>query len=68
MEAVKARLDDLAVMAYRFEGDGFCKARRFAAYQEALGAHFIGRVLPDSASNPNAPEFFEKVVLPPTMS
>ena len=54
---VKARLeaDDLTVRAYRFEGDKFCRAERFAAYQEALGDRFIGTVLPDSAARPNAP-------------
>jgi dienelactone hydrolase len=54
---VKARMEneDLTVMAYRFAGDGFCRAERFAAYQEALGDRFVGRVLPDSAANPDAP-------------
>jgi hypothetical protein len=42
----------LNVLAYRFEGDPFCKAERFAAYQEALGDRFVGRVLPDAAANP----------------
>ncbi len=56
LAAVKARLDreDLTVLAYRFEGDTYCRAERFAAYQKALGDRFIGRVLPDSAANPNA--------------
>jgi dienelactone hydrolase len=64
LKTVKARLDkeDLTVMAYRFEGDRFCKAQRFAAYQEALGDRFIGRVLPDSAANPDVPEFFAREV------
>jgi dienelactone hydrolase len=54
---VKARLEeeDLTVLAYRFEGDAFCRAARFAAYQAALGDRFEGRVLPDSAANPDAP-------------
>ncbi len=54
---VKARMEaeDLTVLAYRFEGDSFCKAERFAAYSEALGDRFIGTVLPDSAANPDAP-------------
>jgi len=67
LQIVKLRLDkeDLTVMAYRFEGDRFCKAQRFAAYQEALGDRFIGRVLPDSAANKDIPEFFEKVVQTP---
>jgi len=51
---VKARMEreDLTVLAYRFEGDPFCRAERFAAYQEALGDRFVARVLPDSAANP----------------
>jgi dienelactone hydrolase len=52
LAAVKKRMDaeDLTVLAYRFEGDAFCKAERFAAYQQALGDRFQGRVLPDSAA------------------
>jgi dienelactone hydrolase len=55
LAAVKQRMDaeDLTVLAYRFEGDAFCKAQRFAAYQAALGDRFVGRTLPDSAANPN---------------
>ncbi|MFN8644232.1 MAG: dienelactone hydrolase family protein [Candidatus Binatia bacterium] len=54
---VKARLEreDLTVLGYRFAGDAFCRAERFAAYQQALGDRFVGRVLPDSAANPDAP-------------
>jgi len=54
---VKARMEreDLTVLAYRFEGDAFCRAERFAAYEAALGDRFVGRVLPDSAANPAAP-------------
>jgi dienelactone hydrolase len=54
---VKARMEreDLTVLAYRFAGDKFCRAERFAAYQAALGDRFVARVLPDSAANPNAP-------------
>jgi dienelactone hydrolase len=65
--AVRDRLeqDDLTVMAYRFAGDRFCKAQRFAAYSEALGERFIARVLPDSAANPATPPFFEHVVASP---
>jgi dienelactone hydrolase len=44
--------EDLTVLAYRFEGDPFCRAERFAAYQDALGDRFVGRVLPDEAANP----------------
>jgi dienelactone hydrolase len=65
--AVRERLeqDDLTVMAYRFAGDRFCKAQRFAAYSEALGDRFIGRVLPDSAANRDTAPFFEHVVASP---
>jgi dienelactone hydrolase len=54
---VKERMEreDLTVMAYRFAGDTFCRAERFAAYEQALGDRFVGRVLPDSAANPDAP-------------
>lgn len=55
LAAVKARMEaeDLTVLAYRFEGDKFCRAARFAAYEAALGDRFDGRVLPDSAARPN---------------
>jgi hypothetical protein len=49
-------------MAYRFEGDAFCRAQRFAAYAEALGDRFIGRVLPDSSANKDLPDFFKGAV------
>jgi dienelactone hydrolase len=54
---VKERMEreDLTVLAYRFAGDAFCRAERFAAYEAALGDRFVGRVLPDSAANPDAP-------------
>jgi dienelactone hydrolase len=56
LAAVKARMqkEDLTVLAYRFAGDSFCRAERFAAYEQALGDRFVGRVLPDSSANPNA--------------
>jgi dienelactone hydrolase len=65
--AVRDRLDreDLTVMAYRFEGDPFCRAQRFAAYAEALGDRFVGRVLPDSAANTELPPFFQRAVPKP---
>jgi len=65
--AVRERLEreDLTVMAYRFRGDRFCKAERFAAYQQALGERFIARVLPDSAANPDTAPFFEQHVATP---
>ena len=61
----RARLerDDLTVRAYRFAGDRFCTAQRFAAYASALGDRFEGRVLPDDAANTKElPPFFEKVI------
>jgi dienelactone hydrolase len=67
LSAVRERLEreDLTVMAYRFAGDRFCRAERFASYSEALGERFIGRVLPDSAANPETAPFFEHVVASP---
>ena len=66
--AVRQRLDrdDLTVMAYRFEGDRYCKAERFAAYSAALGDRFIPRVLPESAARRDSlAPFFEHVVASP---
>jgi len=55
--------DDLTVRAYRFAGDRFCTAQRFAAYSEALGDRFEGRVLPDdAAATTDLPPFFEHVI------
>jgi dienelactone hydrolase len=64
LNAVRARLEreDLTVLAYRFEGDAFCTAQRFAAYADALGDRFQPRVIPDSAANPQPPPFFAEVV------
>lgn len=64
LTAVRERLDrdDLTVMAYRFQGDRFCRAQRFAAYAEALGDRFIARVLPDGAANAETSPFFEQVI------
>ena len=64
---MRERLDreNLTVLAYRFEGDKFCMAQRFAAYQAALGDRFIGRVLPDNAANKDVPPFFEQFVTTP---
>ena len=64
LAAVRNRLerDDLTVLAYRFEGDRICRAERFAAYADALGDRFVARILPDSASNPQAPPFFKQHV------
>ncbi len=67
VKAVRERLerDDLTVMAYRFEGDKFCMAQRFATYAEALGDRFVARVLPDSAANTDLAPFFERHVTTP---
>jgi dienelactone hydrolase len=65
---IRARLEheDLTVLGYRFEGDSFCRAERFAAYRAALGDRFIGRVLSDAASNAGPkPPFFEQFVKTP---
>lgn len=67
LSAVRARLEreDLTVMAYRFAGDRFCTAQRFAAYQEALGERFVARELPDSAANADTAPFFTQMVACP---
>jgi dienelactone hydrolase len=67
LDEVRRRLDrdDLTVLAYRFAGDRFCTAQRFAAYTEALGDRLAARVLPDSAANPDTPPFFDQVVNSP---
>jgi dienelactone hydrolase len=65
---IRSRLEaeDLTVLAYRFSGDSFCRAERFAAYQAALGDRFVGRVLPDAAANTGPkPPFFEQFVKTP---
>jgi dienelactone hydrolase len=61
---VRRRLEqeDLTVRAYRFEGDRYCTAQRFAAYAQALGPRFEATVLPDAAANPAPPAFFAKVI------
>lgn len=69
LERVRRRLEDedLTVLAYRFEGDAFCRAERFAAYQRALGERFQARVLPDSAAGPKSErpdDFFRYVPTP----
>jgi dienelactone hydrolase len=64
LAAVRERLnrEDLTVLAYRFAGDRFCTAQRFAAYAEALGRRFVGRVLPDSDANQRTASFFSRHV------
>jgi len=67
VQRISARLveEDLTVLAYRFEGDQFCQAQRFAAYREALGERFDGRELPDSAANTDLPPFFNAHITTP---
>jgi dienelactone hydrolase len=67
LKAVRERLEreGLTVLAYRFKGDKFCTAQRFAAYAEALGDRFVGRVLPDNAANTDVPPFFARHVTTP---
>lgn len=67
LSAVRRRLEreNLTVLAYRFEGDKWCRAQRFAAFQEALGDAFIARVLPDSAADPEPAGFYKHVVATP---
>ena len=64
LASVRRRLDedDLTVLAYRFQGDTFCRAQRFAAYERALGDRFVARELPDSAANTDTSPFFEHVI------
>lgn len=67
LAAVRERLnrEDLTILAYRFAGDRFCTAQRFARYAEALGTRFLGRVLPDSGANPHTASFFSRHVACP---
>jgi dienelactone hydrolase len=68
LRTVRERLEreDLTVRAYRFAGDRYCSAERFAAYAAALGDRFVARVLPDAAANlANAPPFFARHVSTP---
>lgn len=67
LAAVRERLEreDLIVLAYRFAGDRWCRAERFAAFAQALGPRFVAHVLPDSAANANPPPFFRDVVASP---
>jgi dienelactone hydrolase len=64
--AQRLRQDDLSVLAYRFDGDRWCKAQRFAAYSATLGDRFVARVLPDAAARQvSLTPFFEHVVASP---
>lgn len=64
LASVRERLEreNLQVLGFRFEGDRFCTAQRFAAYSQALGDRFVGNVLPTDAANPEPPPFFKHVV------
>jgi dienelactone hydrolase len=57
--AERLEREDLSVEAFRFAGDPFCRAERFAAYRRALGSRFQETVIPDDAANPAVPPFFE---------
>ena len=52
LSCVKDRLEkeNLTVLAYRFDGDPFCRKERFSEYAAALGDRFQPRVLPDEAA------------------
>lgn len=67
LQAIRRRLEDedLTVMGFRFAGDRWCTAQRFAAYTQALGPRFVGRVLADEAAHPEPPPFFRHVVASP---
>jgi hypothetical protein len=54
LASVRARIDEegLIVRAYRFEGDKFCQAARFATLRRELGTGFVGTTLPNRAGNP----------------
>lgn len=64
--AERLEREDLSVLAYRFSGDAFCRAERFAAYSKALGPRFDGRALPDPkpADEPRPPFFQQHVPAP----
>ncbi len=64
LAAIAQRLqrEQLTVLGYRFEGDRWCTAQRFAAYRQALGPRFVAHVLPDSAAHPEPPPFFKHIV------
>jgi hypothetical protein len=51
--------------SYRFAGDAYCRAERFAAYSQALGDRFVGRLLPDSVASKDLSPFFRNFVPTP---
>jgi dienelactone hydrolase len=55
-DALKAR-EDLALKAYRFDGDPACRAARFSALEQLLGERVDMTVLPDAAQNPRGNPF-----------
>ena len=59
LAAVRKRIEaeNIGIPAYRFAGDAFCRAERFAAYAEALGPRFEPHVLPDDSANSEVPPF-----------
>jgi dienelactone hydrolase len=65
--AVRQRLerDDLNVLAFRFEGDKWCRAQRFEAFERALGKSFITQVLPANSAEPQPAAFYKQVVETP---
>lgn len=67
LDVIARRMDaeDLSALAYRFAGDPFCPAERFAAYRAALGQRFDGRVLPDGVANDDVPSLFAEHVPAP---
>ncbi len=60
--AERMRRDDLTVRAYRFEGDRYATASRFAAFERCLGDRFVPTVLPDEAAGPGWTDFPHSVV------
>lgn len=67
LAAVRARIEreGIIIPAYRFAGDHFCRAERFAAYAEARGPRFKPHVLPDDSANPVVPPFTASYVPTP---
>lgn len=66
-QAISERLerDDLTIRAYRFEGDKFCTAARFARYREKFGDRFKAYQLADTSANPNPSPFFAEHIRSP---
>jgi dienelactone hydrolase len=62
LQAVKIRMEreNLVALGYRFRGDPFCTAARFAPYEKALGTRFRGRVIEDEHGNREVSAFFAK--------